>query len=93
LPAHHHHQTKTEKQECQAAQAILNPDHFVVGRENVFTPKSELVMLVCRVVHVRFVMGINGSRSVHFSRELTVVNIEEKPSLQSEKFRITPEND
>jgi hypothetical protein len=71
----------------------LNPDHFVVGGENIFTPKSELVMIMCRVVRVWFVMGIDGSRSIHFSRKLTVVNIEEKPSLQSEKFQITPEND
>ena len=49
-------------------------------------------MLVCRVVLVRFVMGVNGSRSVHFRRKLRRLISEEKPSLQSEKFQITLEN-
>src|SRR5437773_446461 len=92
LPAHQHHQAKPEEQKCQAAEAILNSDHFVVGGKNVFTPPSELVMLVRRVVRVRFVMGVNGSRSVHFRRKLRWLISEEKPSLQSEKFQITREN-
>jgi len=33
-------------------------------------------MLVRRVVRVRFVMGINGSRSVHFRKKVTGTNIE-----------------
>jgi len=49
-----------------------------------------LLLLACRAGavrrRVRFVIGIDGSRSIHFSRKLTVLNIEEKPSLQSEKF-------
>src|SRR5712675_2188511 len=49
-------------------------------------------MLMRRVVRVRFVMGVNGSRSVHFGRKLRWLISEEKPSLQSEKFQITPEN-
>src|SRR5947208_8645138 len=49
-------------------------------------------MLMGRVVRVRFVMGVNGSRSVHFRRKLRWLISEEKPSLQSEKFQITREN-
>ena len=42
-----------------------------------------LVMLM----GMRFVMGANRSRSIHFQEKVTVVNIEEKPSMQSEKFQ------
>src|SRR5437762_568669 len=49
-------------------------------------------MVVRRVVCVRFVMGVNGSRSIHFRRKLRWLISEEKPSLQSEKFQITREN-
>src|SRR5256714_86724 len=49
-------------------------------------------MLVRGVVRMRFVMGVNGSRSVHFRRKLRWLISEEKPSLQSEKFQTTPEN-
>src|SRR5437016_8568751 len=87
LPSHHHHQAKPKEQERQAAQAILNSDHFVVGRENVFSPPSELVMLVCRVVRVRFVMGVNGSRSVHFRRKLRWLISKEKPDCKARNFK------
>ena len=46
LPAHQHHQAKTEEEENQPADAVLNPDHLVIGRENVFSPETEFVMLV-----------------------------------------------
>src|SRR5258708_3886285 len=92
LPAHQHHQAKPEEQKCQAAQAILNSDHFVVGGKDIFSPPPELVMLMSGIVGVRFVMGVKGSRSVHFRRKLRWLISEEKPSLQSEKFQITPEN-
>jgi DNA polymerase IV len=49
-------------------------------------------MLMSGIVRVRFVMSVNGSRSVHFRRKLRWLISEEKPSLQSEKFQITPEN-
>src|SRR6266853_929121 len=91
LPAHQHHQAESKEEEHQPAEAVLNSDHFVVGGKNVFSPPSELVMLVCRVVRVRFVMGVNGSRSIHFRRKLRWLISEEKPSLQSEKFQITRE--
>src|SRR4029077_17759722 len=92
LPAHQHHQAESKEEEHQPAEAILNSDHFVVGRKNIFSPPSELVMLVCCVVCVRMVMGVNGSRNVHFRRKLRWLISEEKPSLQSEKFQISPEN-
>src|SRR5437773_7549263 len=92
LPAHQHHQAEAKEEEHQPAEAILNSDHFVVGGKNIFSPPSELVMLVRGVVRMRFVMGVNGSRSVHFRRKLRWLISEEKPSLQSEKFQTTREN-
>src|SRR5438067_9318536 len=87
LPAHQHHQAESKEEEHQPAEAVLNSDHFVVGGKNVFSPPPELVMLMSGIVRVRFVMGVNGSRSVHFRRKLRLLISEEKPSLQSEKFR------
>src|SRR4029453_1774054 len=87
LPAHQHHQAESKEEEHQPAEAILNSDHFVVGGKDIFSPPPELVMLV----RVRFVMGVNGSRSIHFRRKLRWLISEEKPSLQSEKFQITRE--
>ena len=46
LPAHQHHQGETEEQKNQAAEAVLDADDLVIGRENVFSPEPELVMLV-----------------------------------------------
>src|SRR5438067_7489243 len=92
LPAHQHHQAESKEEEHQPAEAILNSDHFVVGGKNIFSPPPELVMLVRCVVRVRFVMSVNGSRSIHFRRKLRWLISEEKPSLQSEKFQITREN-
>ena len=92
LPAHQHHQAKPEEQKCQAAEAILNSDHFVVGGKNVFSPPSELVMLVRRVVRVRFVMGVNGSRSVHFRRKLSFQYLEGRVVCKAEKASSGKEN-
>src|SRR6266536_5022534 len=91
LPAHQHHQAESKEEEHQPAKAILNSDHFVVGGKDIFSPPPELVMLVL-VVRMRFVMGVNGSRSIHFRRKLRWLISEEKPSLQSGKFQITREN-
>ncbi len=71
LPAHHHHQTEPEEEEHQAAKAVLDPDYFVVGGKNIFSPPPELVMLVSSIVSVRLVMvGFNRSGSVHFRKKL-----------------------
>src|SRR5437667_274855 len=56
VPAHQHHQAKSKEQEHQAAKPVLDPDHFVVGGKDVFSPPPELVMLMSGVVPVRFVM-------------------------------------
>ena len=66
LPAHQHHQRKTKEEKNQAAKAVLNADHFVVGRKNVFSPQTELVMLVF-VVMMRIVGGVRSqfSGSIH----------------------------
>jgi len=40
----------------------------MVGRENVFSPPPELVMLVPSIVRVRFLVGFNRSGSVHFRK-------------------------
>jgi hypothetical protein len=70
LPAHQHHQAKPEEQKCQAAEAILNSDHFVVGGKDIFSPPPELVVLVFRGVCVWIVMGFDRSESVHFRKKL-----------------------
>jgi hypothetical protein len=46
LPAHQHHQAKAKEQEYEPTKTVLNPDHLVVCRENIFSPKPELVMLM-----------------------------------------------
>jgi hypothetical protein len=46
LPAHQHHQTKAKEQEDESTKTVLNPNHLMVGGENVFSPPPELVMLV-----------------------------------------------
>ena len=38
--------TKSEEQENRPVKAVLDADHLMVGGENVFSPKPELVMLV-----------------------------------------------
>jgi hypothetical protein len=70
LPPHHHHQAESKEEEHQPAEAVLDSDHFVVGRKNVFSPPSELVVLMSSVMPVRFVMRFNRSGSVHFRKKL-----------------------
>jgi hypothetical protein len=50
LPAHHHHQAKAEEQKEQAADAVLDANHLVIGGENVPSPPSQLVVFVLVVV-------------------------------------------
>ena len=49
-------------------------------------------MLVCRVVRVRFVMGVNGSRSVHFRRKLRWLISKEKPHCKARNFKSREKN-
>jgi hypothetical protein len=68
LPAHQHHEEETEKEKAESRQEVLNSDHFVVGRENVFSPETKLVMVVLGV-SVRMVFGVrDGRRGVHKER-------------------------
>src|SRR5882724_7471957 len=81
LPPHQHHQGKTEEEEDQPGESILDADHFMVGGENIFSPPPELVMFTCRAGAVRrqmvaFVLMLilavrfERSGSVHFRRKL-----------------------
>src|SRR4029077_8215162 len=85
LPSHQHHEAETEEKENQPTEAVLNPDDFVVGREDVLTPKAELVVLVAVVVVMRFVMGFERCGCVHFRRIRALIS-KEKGSLQSRKL-------
>ena len=64
LPAHHQHQHETEEKEDQAGETVLNADHLVVGGENVFPPRIQLVMVVVVCVIVRRV-GVCGGGGIH----------------------------
>ena len=46
LPAHQHHERETEEEKNQPADPVLDADDLVIGRENVFPPEAELVVLV-----------------------------------------------
>jgi hypothetical protein len=70
LPAHQHHQAEPKEEEHQAAKPVLDPDHFVVGGKDIFSPPPELVMLMSSVVRVRFVMRFDRSGSVHLKKKL-----------------------
>ena len=39
LPAHQHHQAKAEEEENQSGDAVLDADHLMIGREDVFPQK------------------------------------------------------
>jgi hypothetical protein len=74
LPPHQHHQGKTEEEEDQPGESVLDADHFVIGGENVFSPPSELVMLVFSAVCAWMGMRFERSGSVH-SRKSYRLNI------------------
>ena len=52
LPAHHQHQEKSEQQETQRGEAVLDADDLVIGRKNVAAPETRVVMFVNAVVFV-----------------------------------------
>ena len=56
LPPHQHHQGEAEEQKDQPAKPVLDPDDFVVGGENIFSPPPELVMLMASLVLMRMGM-------------------------------------
>jgi hypothetical protein len=42
LPAHQHHQEKSEQQETQRRQTVLDADDFVVGGKNVGAQEADV---------------------------------------------------
>ena len=48
----------TEEEEKKPRDAVLNPDHLVVGRDNVLPPEGELVVIVPGIVMLRMVFGL-----------------------------------
>ena len=64
----------------------------MVGGKNIFSPPSELVMLMSGVMPVRFVMGVNGSRNVHFRRKLRWLISKEKPDCKGRNFKSREKN-
>src|SRR5207248_295798 len=86
LPAHQHHQGKTEEEEDEAAEAVLDTDDLVVAGENVFSPKAEFVMLVLGVV-MRIVrcVRVKMSSRVHARENLPGQISRDKLRLQSAK--------
>src|ERR1022692_5157488 len=71
LPSHQHHQRKAEEQKDQTAETVLNADHLVIGRENICSPPTELMILVGGGVMVRIVKRFERSGSVHFRIKLS----------------------
>src|SRR6267378_1488544 len=92
LEAHQHHQAKAEEQERETAQTVLNPDHFVVGGKNIFSPPPELVVLVFASVCVWIVMRFDRSRRIHFRRKLSLQYLEGSSVCKAEKHFHRPKN-
>jgi hypothetical protein len=65
LPAHQHHQGEAEEQKDQPAKPVLDPDDFVVGGENIFSPPPELVMLMFGLMLMWMGVCFERSGSVH----------------------------
>src|SRR5438270_5626030 len=57
LPTHQHHQRETEEEENQPGNAVLDADDLVVGRDNVFPPERQLVVVVTVIVVMRVAGG------------------------------------
>ncbi len=65
LPPHQHHQGKTEEEEDQSGESVLDADHLVIGGENIFSPPPKLVMLVAGLMLMWMGMRLERSGSVH----------------------------
>ena len=56
---------KPKKEENQPGDSVLDADHLVIGRENILSPKTELMMFMLRVC-MRIVGDVaDRRRSVH----------------------------
>src|SRR4051812_34548253 len=71
LPPHQHDQVEAKKEESQAGDSVLDSNYLVIGRENIFSPKAELMVFVAMLMRVIFVVRINRGRSVHFFEKVT----------------------
>src|SRR5881397_4025162 len=85
LPAHQHHQAEAEEQERQTTKPVLNPDHLMVGGENIFSPPPELVVFMFAGVRVWVVMRFEGSRRIHFRKKLSFKYLEGSAVCKAEK--------
>ncbi len=65
LPPHQHHQAEAEEQEKEAGYRVLDPDDFVILREDVFAPEPELFMRMFVRMLVRVAMPFDGRHLVH----------------------------
>ncbi len=74
LPAHQHHERKTEEKKDQSADPVLDPDHLVIGRDDVLSPERKFVVIVPGIV-MRVVFGVRvrseARRSVHMRESET----------------------
>jgi len=52
LPAHQQHQEKSEQQETQRGESVLDANDLMVGGENVFAPETRIKMLMMAVIAV-----------------------------------------
>ena len=52
LPAHQNHQEKSEQQEAQRRQAILDADDFVVAGKNVLAQEADVLVMAMFIVAV-----------------------------------------
>ena len=57
LPAHQHHQEKSEQHEAERHETVLDADDLVVGGENILAPETRLVVFGVAVAVVRVRRG------------------------------------
>ena len=67
---------------------VLDADDLVVGREDVFPPKAELVMLVPVVVVMRIVFGVRMGSEVSGSVHMRKTETEYQGKVFKRKARI-----
>ena len=58
LPAHHKHEHEAEEEKDEAGEPVLDPDDLVIGREDVFAPPVQLMVIVMRVVMTRMLVTV-----------------------------------
>ena len=48
IPSHYQHQAKSKQKETHSRNGVLQANHFMINRENIFTPER-LVMMLCHL--------------------------------------------